>query len=376
MLKAYKYRLLPTDEQAKTLDRWMGMCRFIYNLGLETKIAAWQSANKNYTAFDLMKQVTELKKTDCIWLAECVGLSLEAALTNLDRAFKSFYKGGGYPKFKNKFGRQSITFRRDVSVKGSKVRIPKIGLVDFIQHRPLGEGEIRTCVVSKTPANGWFISILVKDEKELPEKQPDDIENSVGVDVGIKIFATLSDGQKFDNPKYLHNQLKRLRVEQRKMQRRFVKGAKEQSKSYQKQKLIVAKLHEKIANQRKDFLHKVSTAITKQYDTVCLEDLNVTGMMKNGSLSKSIADVSWSEFGRMLEYKSEWYGKNIRYIGLFEPSSKMCYECGEINQELKLSDRDWTCSFCGSKHDRDFNAANNIKNIGFKAEPSFANATH
>lgn len=373
MLRAFKYRLLPTDEQQKTLGSWMGMCRFVYNLGLETKIAAWKSAQKTYSSYDLMRQVTELKKTECPWLAECYALSLESALTNLDKAFKSFFNGSGFPQFKRKSDRQSIAFRQGALVVGNQVRLPKIGLVDFIKHRSLGEGEIRTCVVSKTPAGNWFVSVLIDDKIALPEKQPDLIESSIGVDMGLKSFATLSDGRKIDNPKYLHQQLRRLRIEQRKLQRRFVKGAKEQSKGWHKQRIVVAKLHEKIVNQRRDFLHKTSTAIIKQFDTICLEDLNVAGMKQNGRLSMAISDVSWFEFARMIEYKAEWYGKNVRHIGRFEPSSKMCSSCGEIKNELKLSDRFWVCDYCGSEHDRDENAAKNIKILGFEAEPATAN---
>lgn len=372
MLKAYKYCLLPTEEQKESINKWFGSVRFIYNLGLETKIAAWTSAQKNVTCFDLMRQLTELKKTEASWLAECPRQSLESSLTNLDNAYTKFFKGGGFPKFKKRSDAQSMHFRQGCRIEGSKIFLAKLKLVDFIQHRPIGNGEVRTVTVSKTTTGKYFVSILVQDHKDIPKKKAIKLKTTVGIDVGLKTFATLSDGQQFDNPKYLQQQIKRLRIEQRKLSRRYNKGVKinEQSKSWQKQKLVVAKLNEKISNQRKDFLHKTSTAIVKQFDTVCLEDLNISGMLKNRNLSKSISDVGWGEFKRQLTYKAEWYGKNIKYIGRFEPSSKICSSCGNIFKELKLSDREWTCQKCGSTHDRDLNAAINIKNFGSKARPT------
>lgn len=375
MIKAFKYRLLPTPEQEATLVRWMSMCRFVYNLGLETKKRAWEQ-RVNLGSYELMRQLTDLKNSECQWLKDCSAQTLESAIANLDEAYKRFYKGNGFPKFKKRSGRQSITFRRDSRIAGGKIFLTKIGGIDFIQHRRIGIGQIRACTVSKTPSGAFFISIAVKDENVIPEKRPVIPETTTGIDLGIKTFATLSDGQTFDNPKYLHRQLKRLRVEQRTMRRRLKIGVKiqDQSKGYHKQKLVVAKLHEKIANQRNDFLHKVSTAIIKQYDTVCLEDLNIAGMMKNGSLAKAISDVSWYEFTRLLEYKAEWYGKNIVRIGRFQPSSKTCSCCGHVLAELDLSVREWACVECGSRHDRDLNAANNIKNFGLKTQPLTANA--
>lgn len=376
MLKAYKYCLLPTDEQKQILASWFGSCRFIYNLGLESKIAAWTSLQKNVSCFDLMRQLTELKNTECTWLSECPRQSLESAITNLDNAYTKFFKGGGFPKFKKRSGRQSMQFRQDSKIKGGKIFLTKIGGIDFIQHRPLGEGDIRTVTVSKTPSGKYFVSILVKNYKELPDKKTISTETSVGIDVGLKTFATLSDGETFENPKYLNHQLKRLRVEQRKLDRKHKKGIKiaDQSNGYHNQKIVVAKLHEKITNQRKDFLQKVTTSIIKKYDTICIENLNVKGMMQNRKLSKAISDVSWFEFNRMLEYKAEWNGKNLIYIGRFEPSSKICSNCGNIFKELKLSDREWDCEKCGTHHDRDANAAINIKNFGLRGKPLDAKA--
>lgn len=355
----------------------MGCCRFIYNLGLETKITAWASAQKNITCFDLMRQLTDLRN-DTEWLTDCPRQSLESALTNLDNAYTSFFKNKGeFPKFKNKKSGKSIIFRRDSIVKDGKIKLTKIGWIDILLHRPIGEGEIRTVTVTKTSTNKFFASIMVKDENELPQKPKVNPETSVGIDLGIKVFATVSDGTVFENPKYLQKQLSRLRIEQRKLERKYKKGVKTelQSKGWHKQKLVVAKLYEKIANQRTDFLHKTSTSIVRKNDTICMEDLNIFGMLKNSKLSKSISDVSWSEFKRQVEYKAEWYGKNVITIGRFEPSSKFCSNCGFVNKELTLSDRNWNCPKCDTRHERDENAAKNIKNFGLRAKPSSAKAS-
>lgn len=378
MLKTYKYSLLPTEDQKAVFAQWFGSCRFVYNLGLEAKIAAWTSLKKNVTCFDLNKQLTELKHTECLWLKECPAQSLESSLANLDSAYTAFFKGGGFPKFKKRSGRQSIQFRQNTVVKDGKVRLSKMGWVDFVEHRPFGEGEVRTVIVSKVPTGKFFVSILIEDKKDLPEKRAIASETTVGIDMGLKTFATLSDGTQYANPRLLQASLKRLRLEQRKLSRRFKKGVKtvDQSKSWHKQKLVVAKIHEKIKNQREDFLHKVSTEIINRYDTVCLEDLNITGLMKNGKLSKAIADVSWYQFGQFLKYKAEWYGKNIKVIGRFDPSSKICSTCGTINKELGLSDREWICGKCGAEHNRDQNAAINIKNFGLRTKASTVNVAH
>lgn len=371
MLKAYKYRLLPTAEQAATLDRWMGICRFVYNLALETKIRAWESIQHSLSAYDLMKQLTELKRLQGYeWIRDCSSQSLESELANLDKAYKGFFKGRGFPKFRKKSGRQTIAFRRDTRIENGKICVTKIGFIDFIQHRPLGEGEIRTCVISKTRTGDYYISVLIQDGRELPEKKAIEPDTSIGIDLGLKTFAVLSDGQTFDNPRFLTKSLQRLAIEQQALSRRYKRGTPydQQSNRYKKQKLIVAKLHERISNQRKDFLQKVSTAITKQYDTICMEDLNIKGMIQNRKLSRAISDASWSEFVRMIEYKAEWYGKNVRQSHVFYPSSKTCSSCESVKSELSLSERSWTCESCGAVHDRDINAAINIKNYSLNAQ--------
>ena len=378
MLKAYKYCLLPNEVQKEQLNRFFGSIRFVYNLGLETKISAYVGNKKNLTCIDLANQVKELKNNEAPWLAESPSQSLQMALRNLDNAYTNFFRGKGFPKFKKKSNTQSIQFPQGVSFAGDKIYLPKLKHVDFVKHRELGAGKIKTVTVSKKPSGKYFVSILIDNGDTLPEKKPIKYPTAVGIDVGLKTFAVLSDGQQFENQKYLHHQLKRLRVEQRTLSRRYKKGVKtiEQSNGYKRQRIIVAKLHEKITNQRQDFLHKTSTAIIKQYDTICLEYLNVRGMIQNRCLSQAISDVSWSTFIGMLEYKASWYGKNIVTIGRFEPSSKICSNCGSIYKELKLSERTWICAKCGTTHDRDQNAAVNIKNFGMRNHPVIAKVSH
>jgi putative transposase len=366
MLKSYKYRLLPTADQKKRINSFMGACRFVYNLGLEAKIAAWVSARRSINCFDLNKQLTDLKNSgQADWLNECPVQCMQMAFRNLDNAYTKFFKGAGFPKFKKRDSHQSIQFPQRPAVKEDKVFLSKLKWVDFIQHRPLGSGKIKTVTVSKTTTNKYFVSILIDDEAALPKAKKIEPQSSVGVDMGINTLATLSDGGQYDNPKWLQSSLKRLRIEHRKLHRKYKKGQKEQSKGFYKQRLVVAKLQEKTTNQRKDYLHKMSFSILKQYDTVCIEDLNVAGMIK-GRLSKSISDASWAEFFRLLKYKAEWDGKNVITIGRFDPSSKICSNCGNIFKELKLSDRAWVCESCGTAHNRDRNAAVNIKNFGLR----------
>ncbi|PRY41876.1 putative transposase [Spirosoma oryzae] len=364
MIKAYKYELAPTPEQANHLNRIMGSCRFVYNLALDTKIHAY-TKGVSVNCFELMKQLTDLK-AEYDWLYESPTHALQHAISNLDNAFTNFFKGRAkFPRFKSKKHKQSFHIPQGVKVdweKGS-VFLPKLKWVKLIVSRQF-VGSIRNATVSKTPTGKFLVSVLVETGADVPAKRPMSHETAVGVDVGLKTFATLSDGTSIANPKLLFHSLKRLRVEQRTLKRRSKKGAKAQSKGYHKQRLVVAKLHEKVSNQRKDFLHKASTAIVKEYDTIVLEDLNVAGMVKNRHLSRAISDVGWGMFEGFIRYKCEWHGKHFEQIGRFEPSSKICSTCGHQKGELSLTEREWTCIKCETKHDRDQNAAINIRNFG------------
>lgn len=364
MLKAIKYELRPTTEQKNQLNQAIGACRFIYNLALETKIAAYQSG-KNVSCFDLMKQTTELKK-ECKWLNDVPSQSLQQAISNLDRAYSNFFRGNAsFPTFKKKSNTGSFRIPIEVKIDYTnwKIQIPKYGWMDFNRDKIIN-GKVKQATVIKTASGRYFISVLFDTLTNPPKLKPIKDETAVGIDLGIKDFAILSSGVKVANPKHLIKVQKQLRREQRSLSRK-----KKGSKRRNRQRLVVAKVHEKVTNKRNDFQHKLSSEITNQNDTICLETLKVKNMVKNRKLSKHISDVSWSSFVTMLEYKAEWKGKNIIRIGAFEPSSKLC-TCGKINNELKLSDRVWTCKHCGETHDRDILAACNIKRIGLRTPPN------
>lgn len=368
ILKAFKYQLSPTSEQSEMLNKHFGCARFVYNWGLNEKSKAYTDNGTNVSCFDLIKKVTELKKCDDYnWLSEVHSQPLQMALRNLDNAFTGFFKKRSkFPNFKKKSRKQSFQYPQGVKLKDNMIFLPKIGWVKYYKSRDI-IGEIKTVTVSKTPTGKIFVSILCDTKLSIPTKKPVSKETSVGIDLGIKSFAVTSDGEIFENQKYLTNNLKRLRVEQRKLQR-----CKKGSNGREKQRLVVAKIHERITNQRLDYIHKFTTHIVKEYDTIVMEDLNVAGMMKNGNLSRAIGEIGWSIANAQLEYKCEWYGKNYIKIGRFDPSSKRCNHCGYINRELKLSQREWTCPDCHTVLDRDMNAALNIRDYGLGAHPSDA----
>ena len=385
MLKAYKYRLYPNEEQQNLLASIFGQVRFVYNLGLETKITAYAGNRVNLNCFDLINQVIELKKNECAWLKESPSQALQMSLRNLDNAYHAFFRGKGFPKFKNKHGKQSFSLPQGVSLSedNKKIFIPKLKWVGVDLHREF-KGDIKTVTISKTVTNKYFVSILVDTKQEFPNKRPITEQTAVGIDLGIKDFVICSDGKKFENQNFFKSEMRKLRVAQRSLSRK-TKG----SNHYVRQKMIVALLHEKVRNQRQDYLHKISKYLVDNYDTICMEDLNVKGMsatckpkqdengkyLPNGQaaksgLNKAILDMGWSEFRSMIEYKSKWQGKNVSIIGRFEPSSKACSNCGYINKNLTLNDRIWTCPSCNVEHDRDVNAANNIKTFGLRNKPS------
>jgi len=368
MLKAYKYRIFPNKEQQNSMSKIFGQVRFVYNLGLETKISAYAGNKVNVNYFSLNKQITELKK-ELVWLKETPSQALQMSIRNLDNAYHAFFRGAGFPKFKNKHGKQSFSLPQGIrlSEDNKEIFIPKLKWVGIDLHRELGKGDIKTVTVSKTVTNKYFVSILVDTKQELPKKRPIIEETTVGIDLGIKDFVITSDGEKFENKDFFKSTMQKLRVAQRSLARKQ-KG----SKKREKQKLVVALLHEKIRNQRQDYLHKISKYLVDNYDTICIEDLSVSNMVKNDCLARAISDMGWRELRTMIEYKSKWQGKNISVIGRFEPSSKTCSCCGYINKNISLKDREWTCPQCNTVHDRDVNASKNIKRFGLRNKPSVA----
>lgn len=360
MLKAYQYRLYPTPAQAELLNKSFGSCRYVYNWALAKKIEHYQTQGKTLNCFAIMKLLPQLKR-ELEWLSEISSQALQQEISHLDAAFQAFFKkNGGFPKFKSKHkSHKSLSCPQGCKVdfEAGRISIPKAKGIKAVLSRGF-EGKIKTVTVSQSKSGKYFASVLVEDGKELPAKAGIEEASAVGLDVGIKHFVTLSSGEKIENPKHLRNCEARLRV----LQRRQSKKAKGSSNRH-KARLRVARLHAHIANARKDSLHKASSRIVAENQSVIVEDLNVKGMLKNHCLAKSISDCGWSRFKELLRYKCEWHGRNFIEIGRFLPSSKMC-SCGVVNKELKLSDREWSCSSCGAFHDRDILAANNVKRFG------------
>lgn len=368
MLKGYKYKLLPNQEQQETLSKYFGSVRFIYNWGLDKKIKTHKECGKSIGYVQLARELTLLRQLkEFEWLKECPTVSLQQSLRNLDAAFSNFFKKNAkYPKFKTKkHSRESVKFIQHVyfDFRDWTVKLPKIGKVDLCKNRAFNQATCKqgTCTVSKDSCGTYWCVVLIDDLQEIPPKYEISKYSSVGIDLGIKDYAILSDGRKFSNPKHLENTKKRLAH----LQKVFARKAKG-SNNHEKMRIKVAKCHRSIANKRNDFLHKLSSYLVNNYKTICLEDLNVKGMLQNHHIARAIQDASWSEFTRQLQYKSDWNGDNVIYIGRFEPSSKTCHNCGYVNHDLKLSDRKWVCPQCGEHLDRDINAAINIKEIAFK----------
>ena len=372
MIKTFEYRIYPTDDQKVLLAKHFGSVRWLYNYALSKKIEHYTKTGKTLSVYDLKKDIPLLKQDNSTeWLKEINSQSLQQSLFHLDTAYKKFFKKqGGFPKFKNKKSKQSFEIPQSLSVNfdSDYIEIPKFKEpIRTVFHRKF-EGEIGTCHIKRSNAGSYYVSILVEDGKELPIKPEIKKETAIGIDVGIKSFAVTSEGEEIANPRHFVTRQRRLASIQRSFSRKIKRKKKGDplSKNAEKQKLKLQQLHEHVANQRKDFLHKVTTRLIRENQTICIEDLNVKGMMKNRKLSKHIGDVGWGMFFQFLRYKSDWYGNNILTIGRFEPSSKTCSKCGYINKDLKLKDREWICPVCGERHDRDVNAAINILNFAFE----------
>ena len=363
MKRAYKYKIKPTMKQQHQLQQVFGCTRFIYNWGLDIKSKSWSIEHKTISYFELAKKLTELKKNEKYkWLKQIPAECLQQSLRNLDNAYTQFFKGiKSFPRFKTKKNSkncakytQAIYFDFDKW----KVKVPKCGWVKLCKNKTfdLSSSKIGTLTVSIDKCGEYWCTIVVDDNAPQKSKTKISEETSVGIDLGIKDYAILSDGTKYSNPKYYENNRLKLKVLQQKFAR-----TKKGSNRHEVMRLKVARQYKKITNSKIDFLHKLSTDLIRRYNTICLENLNVEGMMKNHNLAMAIQSASWSEFVSQLKYKAEWEGKNIVFIGRFEPSSKTCNKCGYVKHDLKLSDREWVCPICGKHHDRDINAAINIK---------------
>lgn len=362
--KAYKFRLYPNEEQKQFFAKTFGCSRAIWNMMLTDKIKHYEETGE--TLYNTPAQY----KKDFPWLKEVDSLALSNVQLNLQKAYKNFFTSGfGFPKFKKKSHSQSYQTnnqRGSIALDGRFIKLPKVGWVRVKAHRQI-EGVIKSATISMTPTGVYYVSISCETEiTPLPKT-----DSSVGIDLGISDFAILSTGEKVGNERFLKKLSEKLAEEQKILSRRALAAKKagrklSDSRNYQKQRVKVAKIHEKIVNMRRDFLHKLSTYLVKNHDLLCIEDLSSKNLMKNHKLARAIGDVSWSEFVRMLEYKANWYEKQVSKISRWYPSSQLCSDCGFNSGKKPLSVRDWTCENCGSHHDRDINASINILNEGLR----------
>ena len=354
MYKAYKYRIYPTSEQETLLAKSFGCARWFWNYTLNLCQETYKNTGKGLTRGYIQGLLPALKK-EYEWLKEPYSQCLQVVALNLSTAYKNFFdKRAMLPKFKSKHGRQSISYPQNVKCDGDKINLPKIGLVHCQRHRDF-EGDIKTVTVSRDPDGKYFVSVLVDDGKANPELVP--VDKAIGIDVGLTHFAITSNGSKFDNPKFFVKRQRNLKRKQQKLSKK-----KKGSQNRKKARLVVAKVHSKIARCREDFLHKLSRKIVNENQVIAVENLNIKGMVKNHNLAKAISDVGWGMFCTMLKYKAESEGKQYIEIDRWFPSSKTCHVCLNRVDNLSLDVRAWTCKHCGTHHDRDVNAAINIRN--------------
>lgn len=369
MLNAYKYRIYPTKAQVKQLSCHFGCARHVYNWALKLKDKHYQETGKSLSKRAIQDAMVLSKKTDFPWLCDVNSQSLLAALDHLDRAFSNFFsERAKFPRTKKKYsGWQSFQCPQHVTVnvEDSVINLPKIKGIKAKLHRQFS-GKIKTVTIKRTPSGHYFASVLVEDEIAFPTAAPIIAEQTIGLDVGLTHVLIDSEGNKTNNPRFLKKSLDRLGIEQKKWARN-----KKDSANRAKQRRRVALLHEKTSNRRHDFIHQETAklAVKNHATSFAVEDLHIKGMVKNRKLSRAIHDVSWGKFLTVLTYKCERYAKNLIVINRFAPSSKQCHGCGYHNKVLPLSVREWECPSCLTVHDRDINAAKNIRLMGLADSP-------
>ncbi|WP_433228063.1 RNA-guided endonuclease InsQ/TnpB family protein [Actinomadura formosensis] len=358
--RAFRYRFHPTDEQAEELARTFGCARLVYNRALEERTRAWYTEQRRVSYVETSAMLTAWKRTpDLAFLGEVSSVPLQQALRHLQTAFTNFFaKRAAYPRFKSrKKSRQSAEYTRS-AFKWSDGRLTLAKMSEplaIVWSRPLPEHAVpSTVTVSRDAAGRWFVSLLCEDAIT----RLDPVDQAVGIDAGVTSLVTLSTGEKVTNPRHERRDRERLARAQKDLARKA-----KSSKNREKAKTRVARIHARIADRRRDFLHKLSTRLVHENQVVVIEDLNVAGMVANHSLARAISDAAWRDLRTMLEYKADWYGRELVVIDRWFPSSKTCSECGAITEAMPLSVREWECG-CGARHDRDVNAAKNILAAG------------
>lgn len=367
--QAFRYELKPNNKQIGLLTRHCGVARFAWNWALARRIELYRihKGKERFTnAINQHRELNALKKSEFPWMYEMSKCAPQEALRNLDKAYANFYRGLknhediGKPKFKKKGKYDSFRLTGLIKIDSNYIQLPRIGKIRTKESTYKFRGKILSATISRE-ADRWYCSLCV--EANRPEPKPI-IGDVVGIDLGLNSFVVISNGIDHEHkeaPKPLKKKLKKLQRLSRRQSRKQ-KG----SQNHKKANLKLARCHRIIRNTRKDFLNKLTTELAKTKSVICIEDLNVKGMVRNRHLARSIADAGWGDFRRMLEYKTIWYGSRLIKIPRFEPSSKTCHVCGEINNNLKLSDRSWICLKCGALHDRDENASDNVRNAGLR----------